>query len=311
MFNEKIPSGRLWAWVMVAASAPVTCIYGGGWLFVLVMAGICGLISYCVQKVCQEGRKKNRVLCAVQWLWIGVLLGNLAGYSAFVWDDGNAYPVVPLVLLALAAFASRSGAEKASRAGATLFWFVAVIFVLVLGAGMKELKTEWMKPEWTESQLLMVPVFLLPCVTVLIPRENRKRSLLTSLGVAVPAVLVAFWLDAFLSPAVASQKVNPFYEYSKSISLFGVAERFEALVSCVMTVGWFGLFSLLFSAAGSQLEEVKPKWGTAGVWFCAGVAAVVLLCELHISSFWTAILSLVFWGVTPILEQGIERIKKS
>ncbi len=311
MTRDKIPSARLWAWIVTAAAAPLASIYTGQWLPVLIYGVASAALSWLVQRVYQETKQTNLFVGILQWSWIGILLGNLAKYSAGCWVGDHANPIVPLVLLVLAAFLAGGGAVRASRAGATLFWVVVITLALVLGAGVEHWKTQYLLPRWEMPDNLLIPILLLPCTAVFLPREDKKCSLLISISVATLAVVISFCINGSLSAAVASEKGNPFYAYSKSINLFGIAQRFESLVSSVVTACWFSLFGLLLGAAGHQARAIGKEMARPGVWCCAAVATVILLCELHIPSEWLAVGTLIFWVAIPLLAQGIGSIKKS
>ena len=114
-----------------------------------------------------------------------------------------------------------------------------------------------------------------------------------------------------LSASVASSIWDPFYEMSRSLSLLGVAKRFEAVVSAGMTVGWFALISLLLTVSGKYFEKIVEGKGRLGIWVCGVVSVIWLLCGLHIPAWMLLSVGTVFWVVTPLLTQGLESEKKS
>ncbi len=307
MFSNKIPQRRLAAWIFVAASAPAAGIYGGNWLGISLLALLCAAAGFSVQKLCPAEPPRCRVICGLQWLWLGILLGNLIGYSATCWEPTS--PTVPLTLLLLAALGASRGSEQASRSGAFLFWLVIGGLAVSLGAGAKQLHGAWIAPELSEPEMLLVPILLLPCVAALLPRQPAKCAGWNCLAAGVPVVVFSLWLSGTLSPAVAASVQDPFYAYSKSISLLGIAQRFEALVACVITAGWFALFLLLLSAAGEQAERIRERGGRLGVWCCAAVAAAVYLSGLRLDGSVIAALTALFWGVIPAA-QCIHAFKK-
>lgn len=307
MFSNKIPERRLAAWIFVAASAPAAGIYGGKWLGISLLALLCAAAGFSVQKLCSPEPPSGRVICGLQWLWLGILLGNLAGYSATCWEPMS--KAVPLTLLALASFGASKGGEQASRGGAFLFWLVIGGLAVTLGAGAKQLHTEWMMPDLTEPEMLLVPILLLPCITVMLPRRSSKCAGWNCVAAGLPAAVFSLWLNGTLSPVVAASVPDPFYEYSKSLSLLGIAQRFEALVSCLITAGWFSLFLLLLSAAGEQAEQIQKKRGTVGVWCCAGIAAAVYLSGLRLDGRVIAALTAFFWCVLPAAQSARNRKK--
>lgn len=311
MFNHKIPSRRLAVWVPAALILPIAARYSGlSWTMVLLTGLICGIISGSCLKFCDEQAGGGRWVCLLQLVWIILFLGMIVPYSATCWEDGSAYPAVPLTLLALSAFSACSGGEKASRVSAVLILALIPILGLVLCAGANTLEISRMAPSAELAFSEVIPLFLLPTVTVFLPRENSKYHLAIPITIAFAATILALWINASISPAMAQTAADPLYEYSKSISLFGITQRFESLVSCGMTLAWFAMVSLVLTAAGHLAEKIKKGWGSISVWLCAASAAVAVMYKLPIPTVVYGILSLIFWGFLPLLTQGIVLRKK-
>lgn len=291
--------------------APAAGIYGGQWLGLAILAALCAALSATVQGLCPEQPHGPLLLAAVQWLWLGVLLGSFAGQTANCWEGDQVFPLIPLVLLALSAFAAKNGAERASRVGGILIWLVGAFFAVALLAGIGGLKPRQVEMSLSFPNPGVVPVLLLPCTAALLPRSGRSHHILNSVSIALLPVLFTLWLQAALSPEICAEAADQFYEYSKSISIFGTVERLESLVACGITASWVALFALLLSAAGCQAERVNPGRGGAGVWGAAAVAAVWLLADVPLDGPTTAIISLLLWAVLPIVSTVLKKIKKS
>ena len=90
--------------------------------------------------------------------------------------------------------------------------------------------------------------------------------------------------------------------------MFGVAERFEALVASALTGGWFALFIIILSAAYHLAKQIFPSGAKCSVLLCAIIAAG-LMCILPKTSNWMAVGCLIFWGFLPVAAQGIESRK--
>lgn len=217
---------------------------------------------------------------------------------------------VPLILLALAAWSSQKGLSASARVGCVLFWAVLAIYIIVIAAGAKEAQMQWLRPADTELDWDLIVLSLTPAAASILLKKERRwgpRLLLPGVFILCASAITA----GVLSPMVANELENPFYEMSRSLNVFGVAKRFEAVVSAGMTVGWFGLLSLYLSICGKYFEGIRHGWGRIGVFVGALFSALWLLCNLHIPKGILVILVAVFWVAAPLLTQGIERIKKS
>lgn len=307
MFKEKIPSKRLRAWIIASAVAPCAMFAGGSaWIMVLFAALLCGSASAAVQWFCPAHPIRAKWFALASWVWLGVFLGSVARYSANCWTDGQAYPAVPLVLLALACINSQNGGEKASKAGAVLVWLVVLGLGIVLGAGAKEMKLQWLKPQSERLSLMLIPLLLLPALSTALPTDDRKCTASASVWIGAAAVTVAFCVNAGLSENYASQTQNPLFEYCKSLSLFGTVERFESLIACAMTAGWFSFFSLILSVAGHTAEKTEEKRGIRGVWACALIASAVMLTKRDISAEYLVLGSALFWVILPLTARVLQ-----
>ena len=279
MSHEIIPNKRLRSWIIGAVGVPAASMAAGcTWLAVLLAAVGCGLISIAVQRWCSGACAENKVIAAVQWAWLGLFLGAVAKYSADFWPDGNAYPIVPVTLIVLACLNAGKGANS-GKTGAVLTWFAVTVIAAVLAAGTTTINAQWMLPKKQTFNPNLVSLLLIPCLTVYLPTEKRKRSISTAVCLTALAVIPALWVVASLSPGIAAASENALYEYGKSISLFGTVERFESVLSCAVTVGWFCLFSLILETAGQIEGKGKVTSNKSAVWGSGGLAAAAMLLK--------------------------------
>ncbi len=306
MFSKKTANGTRAAWLLTAVCIPAIALSGGCRWAAVLPAAACGLIGFCVLRLCGENLPASRPVCLLQWVWLSVYLGSIAARSADSWEHGDTYPVIPGILLLLAAFSARSGAKKAANAGAILFWPAALILGIVFGAGTSGLKAEWMAPAWGAPDPELLPLLLLPCLAVFLPGGGARGVAWLPLAAAAVAAAAALWIGGSLSPSVAEEARSPLIFYSKSISLFGVAERFEAVISCVLTVGWFAMFSLVLSTAGTMADRLRPGLGQWGVWICAGLALAQMLLPLEVPPLFSAAVSLTLWAAVPLMETAVK-----
>lgn len=308
MFREKIPSRQLSAWLFTGLTPVMIQLLGGSSWFWIGAAGIIGgTATFCVWR---SGWEPKRWQCPLLIFYIIIVLGQLVSNAAGSWPVGNSYPAVPLIVLALSAWSAQKGPSAAARVGAVLFWFVLIMYLVVFGAGAKDVRFEWLKPHWEIPNAMGLLLFLIPAAAACILCPGEKWGSRLTLP-AVFTLCAALITTGVLSPVVAGKVDSAFYEMSRSINLSGIARRFEALISAAMTVGWFALLSLFLAICATLFQRFLEGWGRTGVWICALSSAVWMLCGLHISEWILLITGAVFWVAMPILTQGLEKIKKS
>lgn len=308
MFRERIPARQLSAWLF-AGMTPVLIhlLCGGSWLWI----GIAGAVSVALTLlVWSSGREPAKWQCPFLFIYIVLLLGQLLFRTAESWPVGDNDPWVSLILLAIAAWSAQKGPSAAARVGAVLFWAVLILYLTVFGAGAKDVELSWLRPEWQMPDELGLVLYLVPTASVCLLDGETKRGARILLP-AVFTLAAALITVGVMSPGIAAETPNAFYEMTRSINLLGVARRFEALISAGMTVGWFALMSLLLTICGVLAQKIFPGRGRAAVWLAAGTAAAIKLCGMHISAFVLLIVGTVFWVAIPVLTQGLGKRKKS
>lgn len=312
MFHEKVPQHQLAGWLLGAMTAPLVQIAGRqGWLPALVAAVTCIGLCWIVNILPTEHLWNKKWYCILQSAWLTVTLAALADWSADAWPTGTDFPVVPLTLLTLAVFAALNGPSGASRVSGVLFWFLVLLYGTVLAAGSKNIKPEWLIPKWENPDASMLFVLLIPAAAVFLPREKGKALHWVFPGILLLYVAVTLWTVGTISPKVAGEVTWPFYESSKSLSLFGVAERFESLVSVAMTMGYFSLYSLLLSGVGHLAENYRPGWGKRGVVVGGVAAGVLVLLAQQPQPVVLVIITLAAWCLLPLFGAFTELWKKS
>ena len=308
MFRDRIPSRQLSAWLF-AGTTPVLLqmLSGGSWLWI----GIAGMVSALLAMwVWRSGWEPKKWQCPILIIWIIILMGQLLADAANSWPVGKSYPAVPLMLLVLAGWSAQKGPSAAARVGTVLFWFVLIMYLVVFGAGAKDIELEWLRPKWDMLDTTGLALFLVPSVAACLLCQEQKGGVRLVLP-AIFALCGALITSGVLSSDVTRTLDNGLYEMSRSINIAGVARRFEPLISAGMTVGWFAMLSLLLAVAGVLTQELFSGWGKTGLWLVAVVAAVWMLCGLHISGWIVLISGAVFWGLIPIVTQGLDNRKKS
>lgn len=300
--NKQIPISQLTAWLIVAVSAPVLSFANQtGWLSVACAATICVIIG--TIRICL-GTTVPKWVGFVEIATIVLYLGAVSRICASCWKDSAEVSVLPLALLCSAAFAARKGAEGVARSGAALLWFIVPGICLVLFAGTGELNIPETIPVRQSNIWIMAPLFLLPFLGY--GTKNKKHLKCCSL-LSGWAIAVTVWLNA---EQILPTAENAFYEYSKGITLFGVAERFEAVSACLLTAGWFSLLAFLLGMLYETVEAQKKGMGKWGLWIGSATTALIMY-KLPISVANVGVLCVISWGLVPVAAQLLVKIKKS
>lgn len=312
MFHEKIPQHPLAGWLFVAMTAPLAQIAGKqGWIASLVAAVICLGLCWTINSLPTEHMWKKCWYCVLQSVWLVVVLTALANWSAEAWPTGGDFPVVPLTLIVLAVFAALNGPAGASRVSGVLLWFLVLLYGIILGSGSKNIHAPWLMPRWEIPGPTALLVLLIPVACIFLPREKGRAIHWGFLALLLFYVAITLWTVGTISPQVAGEVAWPFYESSKSLSLLGVAERFESLVSVAMTMGYFSLYSLLLSGVGHLAENCRCGWGKRGVVIGGVAAALLVLSERSLKPLLLVIITLGAWCLLPLFGAFTELWKKS
>lgn len=307
MYSEKIPLHQLSAWLF-AAMVPVVIqlTAGASWVVVLVVATV-GLLAFWLRK--RWGAVPDgKIYPALIWITMVLLIGTLSEETIRCWPEGG-HVAVPLILLGLALWSAWKGTKAVAGVGSVLFWFLLVLFLLLFGAGVREIKAGWLLPERSDISPMGCILLLSPLIA-LIHLNKKDTNKISSVAVTSVFCVVATIITAgVLSPAVASGKVNPFYEMTRSLTILGQARRFEAILSAGTTVGWFALFSLYLSVCGEMSERFAQGWGRKGILLAALTASALVLWNVKIPGWILLILSVILWLVVPLIA-GLNSLRK-
>lgn len=293
-------------WVVAAMIAPILQVASKeSWIVVLGMGAASAAAYYVLAVQNKESLIMPRWIRLVQYAWLVVLIAVIAEQTALCWPSANGYPTIPLILLALAVLSAESGWKNASRASSIIFYIAVFLIGITTIAGLRDIHAEWLTPQIRKPDGLLLTVLLLPTVTAIMPECGNGKSG-TAWVILGAAVLISAWTAGIQSNAAQEQG---YLEGVKGLSLLGVVERFESLVSVAMTLGWFSLLTLLLAAAGQCANDVLRKQETAGVWAAGIIAATVVLCGMHIEAWIAAICTATILVVLPILTILTRKIK--
>lgn len=308
LYNRDLPHRQVTAWLSAALIPTVIQLTSGAsWLSVLI-ACIVSLLCIWIRWAFGE-EPKGKMATILQWAFLTVVLGMSCKASAQSWPGGSA-TAVGIILLLLALWSVSKGISASASVGCVLFWFVLLLYMIILGAGVKDVQIEWLKPTKSDVDPFASVLLLTPAAGAiqLSKKETPKHRLLL---IGVFCTIAAAVTSGVLSAQVAERKDYAFYEMTRSLNLLGQARRFEAVLSAAMTAGWFSLLSFYLAMCAKLAEKLRPGSGKVGSVAASLIAAVFVLFNLHIPELILLVLGAVFWVLLPLLTQGLVIIKKS
>ncbi len=301
MSNKQVRSAPLLAWLLAAMSVPLAMVVAAqDYVCVALVALACCLLCGCVVSISGGNCCGGRLYCGIQLLWLILATGVAAYWAENVWQTEKSGLAVSATLLILAALSAYSGAERSSRIGSTVFWLLALLYALILASGIGNLKTQWLVPRMERCSPMMIFALLIPVVITFLPRKKEKGIWAVLAVIFALAVVMAVWTVGTISPQVTAKTAFPFYEYSKSLNLFGVVKRLEAFVSVALTMGVYSLLTLFLSGAGCLTEKWFPGKGSAGVVVCAVLSALLTFVVPQIPEMVVGGGALLVWGILPL-----------
>ena len=312
MRSRNTESRQLGAWLFAGLSAPLAQFTGGMcWQTVAVVALTCLIGCWLLGRIaCTPGKWMS----LLEGAWLAVVLAVIGRWVSGSWPSGNVFPAVPLTLLALGAGSACRGTGPAARAGSTVFWQVALVYSGVVAAGVGQVEMGERAAFDTKLDLRLVVSLLIPALAVFLPGDWGKLPVRAVAGIWGFAVLLSVLVTGALSLQVAMDSDMPLYEWVKGLTLAGTLQRFEALVSVALTMGWFALASFVLCVAGQLADNVKGGSYGKGVWGVAVVAGLIMVSNVQINPALMVAGCVVLWGVVPAMMAvfcGNKKLKKS
>lgn len=297
MYREPVDRKRLWAWLAVAMSAPLAHFSGGSWLTLLILGLTCGVVLALIPS--RSRITNSKVLCTLELVWIVILLSQLMPLSAQYWPGEKSEFVIPVVLLALGAYGC---SKRGARVAGVLFWILVILYIPVFAAGGKDVELRWLVPQSMEISLWLVPVLLIPCCAAFLPVSSESGKSWYA-GILIFGLLLWLMTAGVLSPEAAARMQTPFRELSRGLTI-GAASRFESLISVMVTLGWFGLGSLLIRCGSifAQSLGVKEKWSP---WLVSGSTVFLSRTGVQLNPEFGALFAILLWVLVPMLHAKI------
>ena len=312
------------AWGFCAASVPavLTCA-GLGWGWVLLGCAIAAGYYVLTQELAGGavylpeltvrafGKAAGRVVLAIGGVFTLLAAAQTAGRAGIAFPDGTAELAGGVIVL-LGTLAGEKDAKQAAKVCGVLFLVLAGLYTIIILAAAKNVQLRWMEPWGGARQTLEVvpPLLVLTCLRFLPGRKAAVKSGWLGLLAVCPAAFAALTAGC-LSPRLTQQLTFPFYTVSQSLSVLGVMERLEPVVSAALLLGFFALESLLLEATREQIERAAPiiagkRWARVALGIV--VFGLSFVTDGIPAEAW-ALGAAVCWGIAPLLTQLIVAIK--
>lgn len=298
---------QLAAWICAACSLSFAHAAGSlSWYAGAAIAAVEGLILLYIMyrlpegglaAVCR-GSKTGRVFLLLCSAWTALMAGFAAALTAEAFPMVEGYPMIPLTVLALSAWAAHHSDAVGARMASMLLPLLGVFYLLIVIFGLKEVKaTTWKQNDF---DLRAVCVMLLPLGAVLLKRgQGRIRAYAWIIGAAAAASALA----------LVALPWGSLYRAVMSISVLGIMERFEALLCAAMAMGGVCLCTLLGRAGlGAAQACTEKKETTEILYWILAIIGLALTDRQKTGPLLTG--CLVFWVILPLLTLWIEKSKK-
>lgn len=311
--DRKIGRRQRWAWFAaglsaVAASGFCSC----GWIWVLIGGLLATLFYIYIDKkladrgiavlMCKAFGWGGKALAVLTLLWTVLVMGWTAALADTAFPMVNGFPGLGWIMLAMAAWGARKGAKACAGCSGVLCLFLIVLYGVVAVFAVPDVTWRWLKPDsrW-EQGIWTAGLFLLPAGVWYVPcgAESKGPSWPVAFALPLFGAALSAVTAGVLSPELAAVRKVPLYDVAQSVSLFGVVERIEPLLSAAVTMGVFALLSVQVSAAQALADRIR-QWSWSGSVAC-GMAGIAMILTKDMPMELVAIGSLVFWLVIPLI----------
>ena len=275
--------------VILAKIAPVSALLGAA-------GGI--IILYCMARLgarLPDGWAWPRWYGALRLVWCVLLAGYGLSITRGLFPQAEGSLFVPAVLAGLCAYALCRGERAAHRAGAAVWAFILALPAVIALFSVPEM--DWralLAPvRWREVGLAAA-VFVVPGMAL---RRGARGAGGFAAGAVLLAALPAAVCYGTLGAAGTAAEAFPLYRAAQTISVFGVMERFEVLLSGALAAGAFFALAGILEAGLSGVMKKTNAWGAVGI----SAAALALSVPAALLPGWFfAVGSGVCCGLVPL-----------
>lgn len=300
-----------WLWLLSALTVVVAVRGCGlGWLWVL--AGCIPAVGYYIymdKKTDSDGIGKlltvkwgvgGKVLAVICLAWTVLAMGWTADLADGAFPMVNGFPVLGWIMLALAGWGSFKGPAACARCAGILCVFLLALYGAVVAFAIPDVQINHLIPRgnWL-SGVEALGLCLLPACIWFLPGAKGKAETSWAWALPLVAVVLPAVTAGVLSPTLAEALPAPLYTLGQSVSLFGVLERIEPLLSVAMTMGVFCLLSAMACACRVLADNLRPcPW--SGIVACVVAGGLMGVVRGVPATLLTAS-AVVFWVVLPLV----------
>ena len=251
---QKITDEQKAAWTLACLAAPIVHTASDLYWLDAVWISLLGAGIRCWT----TGRNTENGFLSVQRI-----IGILAAAQALVimgdcWPKQKDMQWVLLILLMLAVLQAAKGEQAAIHGGLILWWLTAFLLGSVLLSAVPELKTRhwlvWSTERKWGKMLALLTLLLLPC---LIGKEKKDRK--TEWSLLLLPIVCSLAVQGVLGQTGSGIRKAAFYELSRSVRLYGILERMEAMAWLGLMLGTYLYMSFLLVITVGGAEEKKDR----------------------------------------------------
>ena len=280
--KERNDRGRgMWLLSFCVTAGTALC---GSFDWLSALAG--GLLGALAVRFARNGTP----LCIFRALWLAAPLSVGAQSARALFPDVSATLYVPAAVLVLAWLLARQSRGGLLACCAVVGFFVLGAVSVVSAFSLPKLTLRWLRPEPSLTGFLIALALGFGGMLLTETGEKPSGAWIWCAHLA-PAILSAL-AGGCLSYPLAGRQSSAFYTLSRGVSLFGVAERFEALIAACLTLG-------LCSACALLLWTARGMLGSD--WAFLLIPAALGLCVFPIPGAYIAVGTALLWVIFPAL----------
>lgn len=314
--GQRIGERQRWVWMSCGLSAVAVIVTGFNWTWVLLGSLLLsGYYLYLDKRLGTDGLAKRlatdfgfagRLILLMTVLWLVLAMGYCACLTDAAFPMADGFPALGWVLLALAAWGSRKGNTACAGCSGILSLLLLILYSIIVIFSLPEVEISYLMPSvrWEES-VKTAGLFLLSTGVWFLPISQHRGSGRPLAWIGVPLSALCAVTAGVLSPEVARAEQVPLYELARSVSVLGVVERIEPLLSAAMTLGIYCLISGLACACQELAGQILPqRW--YGSLCCLAAGGTMFLANILPQQFLIAG-NLTFFCLLPI---GVTLVQK-